>query len=105
MDTLTNLKTFVAVAKYGGFSDAARQLDVVPSVVAKRISQLEQSMQTRLFQRSTRRVRITEAGVQLYGRVPGLLAEFEEVVSSVQRDDKKLEGHIRIMAPTTLTLM
>ena len=43
--------------------------------------------------------------MQLYGRVPGLLAEFEEVVSSVQRDDKKLEGHIRIMAPTTLTLM
>ena len=59
MDTLANLRTFVAVAKYGGFSDAAKQLDVVPSVVAKRISQLEGEMGTRLFQRSTRRVQIT----------------------------------------------
>jgi len=105
MDTLTNLKTFVAVAKYGGFSDAAKQLNVVPSVVAKRISQLEKEMRTRLFQRSTRRVVITEAGIQLRSRASGLLAEFDDVVHSVQRDDKKLEGHIRIMAPTTLTMM
>lgn len=105
MDTLTNLKTFVAVAKYGGFTDAAKQLDVVPSVVAKRISQLEKEMGTRLFQRSTRRVVITEAGVQLRARAAGLLAEFDDVVRSVQRDDKKLEGHIRVMAPTTLTLL
>lgn len=105
MDTLTNLKTFMAVAKYGGFSDAAKQLNVVPSVVAKRISQLEKEMGTRLFQRSTRRVVITEAGVQLRSRASGLLAEFDDVVHSVQRDDKKLEGHIRIMAPTTLTMM
>jgi len=105
MDTLTNLKTFAAVAKYGGFSDAAKQLDVVPSVVAKRISQLEKEMGTRLFQRSTRRVTITEAGIQLRSRATGLLAEFDDVVRSVQRDDKKLEGHIRVMAPTTLTLL
>lgn len=105
MDTLANLRTFVAVAKYGGFSDAAKQLDVVPSVVAKRISQLEGEMGTRLFQRSTRRVQITEAGLQLRARVPGLLAEFDDVVRSVQRDDGKLEGHLRVMAPTTLTLM
>lgn len=103
MDTLANLKMFVAVAKYGGFSDAAKQLDVVPSVVAKRIAQLESEMGTRLFHRSTRRVAITEAGLQLRSRAPGLLAEFEDVVRSVQRDDKKLEGHIRLMAPTTLT--
>lgn len=103
MDTLNNLKTFMAVATYGGFSDAAKQLDVVPSVVAKRIAQLEGEMGTRLFQRSTRRVVITEAGIQLRNRAAGLLAEFEDVVRSVQRDDKKLEGHIRVMAPTTLT--
>lgn len=105
MDTLTNLKTFMAVAKWGGFSDAARHLDVVPSVVAKRISQLEQELESRLFQRSTRRVVITEAGVKLRSRASGLLTEFDDLVRSVQRDDKKLEGHIRIMAPTTLTMM
>jgi DNA-binding transcriptional LysR family regulator len=40
MDITTHLKTFVVVAKCKGFSEAARQLGVVPSVVAKRISQL-----------------------------------------------------------------
>lgn len=105
MDTLTNLKTFMAVTKHGGFSDAAKQLDVVPSVVAKRISQLETEIGTRLFQRSTRKVTITEAGSQLRNRASGLLAEFDDVVKSIQRDDRKLEGHIRLMAPTTLTLM
>ena len=105
MDTLTNLKTFMAVARYGGFTDAAKQLDVVPSLVAKRIAQLELALGTRLFERSTRQVAITEAGIQLRSRAAGLLTEFDELVRTVERDDKKLEGHIRIMAPTTLTMM
>jgi len=44
MDVLANLRTFLAVARHGGFSEAARQLHVVPSVVAKRIAQLEKTM-------------------------------------------------------------
>lgn len=105
MDTLTNLKTFMAVTKCGSFTDAAKHLDVVPSVVAKRISQLEQEVGARLFLRTTRRVVITEAGVQLRGRGSGLLAEFDDVMRSVQHDDKNLEGKIRIMTPTTLTTL
>jgi DNA-binding transcriptional LysR family regulator len=105
MDTLTNIKTFVAVANYGGFSEAARRLHVVPSVVAKRIDQLEKSMGARLFERSTRSVVLTEAGQQLKGKAAGLVADFDDLVLSVQRDDSKLEGHIRVMAPTTLTML
>jgi DNA-binding transcriptional LysR family regulator len=44
MDVLANLRIFLAVARHGGFSEAARQLHVVPSVVAKRIAQLEKTM-------------------------------------------------------------
>jgi DNA-binding transcriptional LysR family regulator len=105
MDTLTNLKTFTAVASYGGFSDAARRLHVVPSVVAKRINQLEKTMGARLFERSTRSVVLTEAGQQLQGRAVSVMADFDDLVRSVQRDDSKLEGHIRIMMPTTLTML
>lgn len=103
MDTLTNLRTFLVVAQSGGFTDAAKRLNVVPSVVAKRIAQLEQAMDTRLFERSTRRVVITESGIQLRERASGLLAGFDDLALSVQRDDRKIEGHIRVMAPTTLT--
>ena len=105
MDTMTNLKTFLAVASDGGFSEAARHLHVVPSVVAKRIAQLEKTMGARLFERSTRSVTLTEAGEQLQGRATGVMADFDDLVHSVQRDDSKLEGHIRVMAPTTLTMM
>ncbi len=62
MDTTTHIRTFVEVVRCGGFSEAARQLGVVPSVVAKRIAQLEAELQARLFERTTRKVTLTEAG-------------------------------------------
>lgn len=105
MDVLTNLRTFLAVARTGGFSEAARQLNVVPSVVAKRIAQLEQTMHSRLFERSTRVVTLTEAGRRLLARAASLVSDIDDVVQDVRRDDGKLEGHIRLMAPTTLTLL
>lgn len=106
MDTVTALRTFAQVVRSGSFSEAARQLNVVPSVVAKRIAQLERSTGRRLFERTTRSVRLTEAGEQLHGRASPLLAEFDEVVHSVRaHDENALAGHLRVMAPTTLTLM
>jgi len=104
MDTYQHLKTFSLVAAAGGFSEAARQLEVVPSVVAKRIAQLEAQLDTRLFERTTRSVRLTEAGERLYARAGGLIEGLDELMRSVGRDESKLEGHIRVMAPTTLTM-
>lgn len=103
MDAFVNIKTFVLVARLQGFSHAARQLDVVPSVVAKRIGQLEQSLGTRLFDRTTRSVRLTEAGEKLYARAGELVGSFDELLKSVDRDESKLVGHIRLAAPTALT--
>jgi DNA-binding transcriptional LysR family regulator len=104
MDVLLSLRTFAFAARYGGFSEAARRLHVVPSVVAKRITQLEKVMDTRLFERTTRKVELTDAGQRLQAKVAGLLVDFDEVVHSLQRNEGELEGHIRLMAPTTLTL-
>jgi len=104
MDTYQHLKTFSLVAAAGGFSEAARQLEVVPSVVAKRIAQLEAQLDTRLFERTTRSVRLTEAGERLHARAGLLIEGLDELMRSVGRDESKLEGHIRVMAPTTLTM-
>lgn len=104
MDAFLNIKTFVLVAQYQGFTHAARQLDVVPSVVAKRISQLEKSLGTRLFERTTRSMHLTEAGEKLYMRAGELVNSFDDLLKSVDRDESKLVGHIRIAVPTTLTL-
>jgi len=105
MDVLVNLRTFLAVTRYGGFSEAARHLHVVPSVTAKRISQLEKTVGARLFERSTRKVSLTKAGQQLLTRAAGVIAGFDDLVKNLRRDEGTLQGHIRLMAPTTLTML
>ena len=105
MDMVANLRAFLAVARCGAFSEAARQLNVVPSVVAKRVGQLEHTMGTRLFERSTRKVALTEAGQKLQVRARGLVAEIDDAIRSLERDENRLEGHILLMAPTTLTTL
>lgn len=102
MDYVSHIQTFMAVVKSGSFSEAARGLGVVPSMVAKRISNLEQHLNTRLFERTTRKVNLTEAGEKFHLRATGVVSDLEDLLKTVERDDGKLEGHIRLMAPTTL---
>ena len=102
MDYVSHIQTFMAVVRCGSFSEAARELGVVPSMVAKRVSSLEQHLKTRLFERTTRKVNLTEAGEKFHSRALGVVSELEDLLDTVERDDGKLEGHIRLMAPTTL---
>ncbi|WP_255358158.1 LysR family transcriptional regulator [Pseudorhodoferax sp. Leaf267] len=76
----------------------------MPSVVAKRVAQLEHELQARLFERTTRKVTLTEAGERLHARAAGVVAEFEDLLQAVRRDEGKPEGHLHVMAPTTLTM-
>ncbi|SEB26438.1 LysR family transcriptional regulator [Variovorax sp. YR216] len=105
MDVVTHMQTFVAVVRCGNFSEAARQLGVVPSVVAKRVSQLEAELKSKLFDRTTRRVALTEAGEKLHAKASSVVAQFEELLGSVEGDEAALGGHLKIMAPTSLTMM
>ncbi|MET0291209.1 MAG: LysR family transcriptional regulator [Steroidobacteraceae bacterium] len=105
MDMVANLRAFLAVARYGGFSEAARQLNVVPSVAAKRVSQLEHAVGARLFERSTRKVVLTEAGEKFQGRARNLIADLDETITGMRRAGDRLEGRILMMVPTTLNMM
>ena len=96
MDTLTNLKTFVAVARDGGFSEAARRLHVVPSVVAKRIAQLEKSMGARLFERSTRKVTVTPVGRNLIWHAERILGDLEQAQSDFQALSRGAAGGLDV---------
>jgi DNA-binding transcriptional LysR family regulator len=104
MDITTHMQTFVEVVHHGGFSEAARHLGVVPSVVARRIAQLELELQARLFERTTRKITLTEAGERLHARAAGVVTQFQELLQEVRRDDGKPEGRLRVMAPTTLAM-
>jgi DNA-binding transcriptional LysR family regulator len=62
MESLANLECFVRSADLGGFSAAARQLGLTPAAVSRNVATLERNLRVRLFQRSTRRLALTEAG-------------------------------------------
>src|SRR5215471_19281137 len=68
MDKLTQITTFVRVVEHGGFSAAARDLQVAPSVVTTQIQALEQQLGVRLLNRNTRSVKPTEVGDAYFER-------------------------------------
>ncbi len=105
MDILMNLRAFLVTARTGSFSEAARQLHVVPSVIAKRVTHLEWTIGVPLFSRSTRRVALTESGQKFLANAHTLVADFDAIVSGMGRAHDALEGHLRIKAPTSLTVL
>jgi DNA-binding transcriptional LysR family regulator len=97
------MNAFLRVARLGSFSSAARELGVAPSVVTKRISQLERTLSTRLVNRSTRGLTLTAAAEALLPRFVRLVAEFDELFKGGVPDDQRIEGNLRIKSPTTVT--
>lgn len=105
MDTLSNLKAFVATADAGSFSGAARQLGIVPSVISKRIDQLEWRIRAPLFTRSTRRLTLTDVGDRYLPTVRELVRQVDDTLAGMARASGELEGHIRVKVPTTLGVL
>ena len=103
MDSLLNIRTFVAAARLGSFAAAARSFSISPSVVSKRIGQLEHELRVPLFQRTTRELRLTEDGARLLPRCMKLIGEYDEI-----RDvawSEQISGHLRVEAPGSVTAM
>ena len=105
MDTLDNMRTFLAVVKAGSFSAAARALDTVPSVVAKRVNQLEHIMKAPLFHRSTRKLELTAVGHRCRDRFLSIVTEVDHAFTDIAGSGSRLEERLRIKCPTTLTII
>jgi len=105
MDTLLNIKAFLATARAGSFSGAARRLGVAPSVIVKRINRLEDQMRAQLFIRSTRKLTLTDTGERYFPRYQSIVGEVEDAINGAARSPDQIEGHLRIKCPTTLTIL
>ena len=105
MDTIANLKAFVATADAGSLSGAARQLGVVPSVISKRIDQLEWRIRAPLFDRSTRKLALTDVGERYLHTVRETIRQVDDTLADMARASSELEGHIRVKVPTTLGVL
>lgn len=105
MDTLANLKAFLSVARTGSFAGAARELGVAPSVITKRISQIEWRLQAPLFDRTTRRVSLTATGQHYLPAVQRMVADLDGLFADVHGSAHSLQGNIRVKVPTSFAVL
>lgn len=102
MDRLLSMRVFERVVDEGGFAAAARALDMSAPVVTRLVADLEEHLGTRLLQRSTRRLSLTEAGQQYLGRVRHILQDILEAEGAAQSQTTELAGLLRLHAPPVL---
>lgn len=98
MISFEGIAEFIAVAETQGFSSAGRRLGVSTSHVSRRVAALESSLGTALFARTTRQVRLTEAGHQYYQRCTELMHGLEEANERVSSEQVQLSGTLRVSA-------
>ncbi len=100
MDSISALLAFVRTAEAGSIVGAARVLGLSASAVGKRIARLEQELGTRLFQRTTRRVHLTDEGELLLQRCRRALDELSEAQADLAQRQHAPSGLLRIGLPT-----
>ena len=101
METLANLESFVRSAETGSFSAAARRLALTPAAVSWNVALLERNLGVRLFQRSTRKLTLTEAGERFLVEIDSNLDALQAAIASVSNDRSEPAGVLKVsMAPT-----
>lgn len=98
MDLLA-LADFNLVARHGGFGRAARASGRPKATLSRRVSELESSLDLRLFERGTRTLKLTQEGRALHERTGALLAELDETAAAIAAGGDRPRGRLRISAP------
>ena len=99
MSYLDNVRTFVRVYELGSMSAAGRDLRVSPAVTSSRISQLEDHLGVRLFQRTTRSLTPTEQGQAFYRGAGEILEAVERAEAQIINITDNLKGSLYVAAP------
>src|ERR1700757_3398681 len=98
---LTHLPIVMAVHRRGGFAAAANELGMSPSAVSHAVQFVETSLGQPVFARTTRSVRLTEAGAAFVASVGPALAEIEEAADRIGAEQGRIGGTLRPKAPRT----
>lgn len=99
MDKLDSMQAFVAVARAGGFSAAARELGLPTPTVSRRVAELEAALGVRLFERTTRQVVLTDAAQPYFSTCQRLLDDLREADAVVTGEHRVPKGELSITAP------
>ena len=92
------LRLFVDVVRRGSFAAAARDHDLAPSSISRAIETLEKDLATRLFQRTTRRLTLTEAGISYFDRVAPLVEQLQDARAAASDVGQEPHGVLRVTA-------
>lgn len=101
MDWLAAFRTFLRVAELESFSAAAEQLGIARSLASRRIRDLETALGAPLLLRSTRRVRLTEAGNLLRAKLSPLLEQLDGLIAEASARQTGIAGLLRLSCPTS----
>ncbi|RWC66465.1 MAG: LysR family transcriptional regulator [Mesorhizobium sp.] len=96
---------FVAVAESGSITEAARRMALSKSVISERLSELERGLGTKLLDRTTRKLSITEAGRSFYERAKRIMQEVADASAEIAERRGELAGPLRIAAPTSFGIL
>jgi DNA-binding transcriptional LysR family regulator len=99
---LVALADFNAVATSGGFAAASRAIGVPKATLSRRIRALEAKLDTRLFERGGRELRLTEEGLVLHRRIGPLLAELTQSGEEISGRSSVPRGRLRVSVPVLL---
>ena len=105
MDKFTAMQAFVRVVEAGNFTKAADTLEVPKPTVTRLVQTLETHLQTKLLNRTTRRVTVTPDGAAYYERAMRLLSDMEELESSMSRAKASPRGRLRVDVGATVAHM
>ena len=100
-DTLSEMSVFSRVVAAGSLSGAARELNLSPAMVSRRISALEARLGVRLINRTTRTLRLTDEGAGYYDTCTRLLAEIEEADAAASAGRVEPQGTLKVALPAS----
>lgn len=103
MQNLNAMAIFVQVVRAGSFSAAAKKLAMPLSTVSRRVSELETSLNVKLLERTTRRLRLTEIGEIYFGQCEKGLEEFEAAERLIEDRQREVYGVLRLSIPPNLS--
>ena len=104
MDQLRAIKVFVRVIDEGSFAGAARALDLAPAVVTRLVAELEDHLGTRLLNRTTRRLSLTEIGEAYLERARRILADVDEAAALAASATQEVRGLLRVLCPPAIAV-
>ncbi len=105
MDRLDTMKAFVTVAELGSFTKAAEKLETSNQLVSKYVSQLEEQLGVRLFNRTTRRVHLTQEGEQCLQHAMHILESVHDMESHFGELQNTAKGLLQISAPVSFSIL